>query len=354
MSLRKNISKHIRFMRRNDMKLVSRENEVKQLLNHVLQDFLELDMKTGKHNETVWKKEFVHKAKNHDSRHASSYQGFLGLINSREDNYFDTSELDTTIISAIYHSGSSFFNCHPDIGTRMSLLNNDRCHVCHENGNETDIELLQWIVGTLHDIENFIDMVLMRTKKTRINNPSLNEDYNSFKRKHEQTIQFLLKESARDYDEAISIQAVTNYNLSLLTANPDNFSIRDLIMQTYIYTHNQEGLIHFLKAAAEHNFQFAYNWLGDYNFGIYPNYPANYKLAAKYYELANVDTLSPERKLRLASIYLNELTGPGSKSHGEQILNEVKKSMANNKNYTIKSYVTEEGYTFWYEVRKQK
>lgn len=335
------------------MKLQNRVGEIKILLTHVLQDFFYLDI-ASKGLKTSWKETFIHHARNNVKKFPSKYQGIINKFIKQGADSFDITDLDPTIISAIYNKGNQKpFDCHPDIITRMSILNNDRCSDAHTDGNETDSELLQWSFGTLHDINNFINIVLTRYSETINTSSILGEEFHAFARKHNKTITDLREAVAKDYEEAISELAIINHNLYTLMNSSQKTNCFLDIIQYYIKSHDKIRFFNFLVAAADNGFEDSYHWLADFYYGdMGPGIPTDYIKAAHYYELCGIDSLALEQKLNLANIYLNNIAGTYNK--GQQLLEECSQSLAKTRNgkprYKLESYKTPENYTFWREI----
>ena len=231
----------------------------------------------------------------------------------------------------------------------MSILNNDRCSNAHIDGNETDSELLQWSFGTLHDIDNFINMVHSRYSKKINDTPILVEESNAFARKHHKKITELREAVAKDYEEAISELAIINHNLYILKNSSMNFLD---IWQYYLKSHDMIRFFNFLVVAADNGFDAAYLPLADFYYeGIGSSIPIDYIKAAHYYELS-IDKLDRRQKLNLANIFLNNIAGTYNK--GQQLLEEYSQSLAKTRNgkprYKLESYKTPENYTFWREI----
>ncbi len=330
------------------MKLRNRIAEIKILQAHILQDYLKMALVTNFIDDT-WKSIFhdvVQSAVNAQNNNSPSYVGAWKKIQLRGMDHYSVDDMDTTIIIAILKNPiKSPFDCFKfnKIDQYLDYLKEDRNIDAHTTGNETDSELLQWAYGSLQDISRFISAAAKYSKGS-------DDERNSYARKYEAEIKSLRLQFENDYKEAFraeEIEQSINQDIERIKTSKDPFRTYVEIEGQYINKRDTEGkidlILHrkFIQTAADAGIVWACPLIGDLYFeGILID--VDYSKAAEYYE-NELSQLVPEQKLRLASIYINDLCNSShSKEEGMTIIKSCESPQRE-----IITYTSKDGYEFY-------
>lgn len=336
------------------MKIKNRIADIKTLQAHILQDYFSLALAANFIDDT-WKPIFRNEVqKRVDSTYSRSYVGAWDKMQLKGIDNYSIADMDTTIITAILklYKDSSFICCRFNkINQYLDYLQDDRNIDAHATGNETDSELLQWAYGSLHDISRFISAV------ANANDCKVSDDErNSYARKYKAKIESLRLQFENDYKVAIGeeeIEQSINRNVERIKTSKDPHSTYTEIAGQYLNKRDNEGkrdfilLNRFLQTAADAGIVWACSWIGDVYFeGLMTD--VDYIKAAEYYE-KGFSQLLPPQKLRLASIYLNDLC---SSSHRKEEGMTILKSCESPR-WEIITYTSKDGYEF-YSLKRNK
>lgn len=334
------------------MKIRNRIADIKTLQAHILQDYLSMAL-AANFSDNTWKPIFRDEVqKSVNSQFSRSYVGAWDKMQLKGLDDYSVDDMDTTIITAILKGpkdgpfGCCKFN---KINQYLDYLQDDRNIEAHTTGNETDSELLQWAYGSLHNIGRFISAVA--------NAKDCNVSYdkrNSYARKYQAEIESLRLQFENDYKEAFGSEEIDqsiNRDIERIKNSKDSYRTYVEIQGQYNNKRNDEGKLdillynRFMCAAADAGIIWACPLIGDYHFeGLLTD--VDYIKAAEYYE-KGFSQLVPPQKLRLASIYINDLCGSShKKEEGMTILKSCE-----NPRWDIITYTSKEGYEF-YSLKK--
>lgn len=297
------------------MKIRNRIAEIKILQAHILQDYFRMAL-TANFVDDTWKSIFrdeVQKAVNACTHYSPSYIGAWEKMQLKGMDHYSIDDMDTTIITAILKGpqyGPFGYCKFKKINQYLDYLQEDRNIDAHTTGNETDSKLLQWAYGSLNDLSRFISAVA-KAKECKVSD----DERNSYARKYQAEIESLRLQLENDYKEAFEAEEIEqsiNRNIERIKTSQDPFRTYVEIQGQYINKRDNEGksdLIlykKFMHTAADEGIVWACPLIGDEYFeGLLTN--VDYIKAAEYYE-KGFSQLIPPQKLRLASIYLNNLS----------------------------------------------
>ena len=326
------------------MQIRNRIADIKMMQAHILQDFFRMELAfnfSGDKWKTYFQKEVEAGV---TSPYSRSYVGAWDKIQIKGLDNYSVDDMDTTIIIAILKGWGHFKCCKFDkINQSLDNFQDDRNIDAHATGNETDSELLQWAYGTFHNISKFVSDVDKSSHAS-------DENRHSFARKYQSDIKELRKHFEDDYKEVLrdeEIEQAIKRDIDRILTNNNPFEIYVDIEGRYLKTMDSTGRIdfnlndRFLHAAADKGIVWACPLLGDKYFeGLMT--AVNYKKAEEYYT-KGLSTLIPAQKLKLASIYINNLGDPShTKEEGMILLKSCESSRWN-----IVSRTTKEGYEFY-------
>lgn len=332
------------------MKIRNRKADIKTLQSHILQDYFRMALVANFVGDT-WKSKFRNEVQKKilDPNYSSIYVGVWEKIQLKGMDHFSIDDMDTTIITAIlrpYNFGP-FHNCTTKkIDQCLDYLRDDRNIDAHTTGNETESELLQWAYGSLHNISKFIFAV---AKEKDIN--VSDDERNSYARKYQAEIESLRLQLENDYKEAFEAEEIEksiNRNIKRIKTSNDPYrTFVEIYRQHYLNKRDSEDNIdfilfnRFMQTAANAEIVYAYPWIGDIYFdGLSTD--VDYIKAAEYYE-KGFNQLDPPHKLRLASIYLNNLC---NSSHTKEEIMTIIKSCESPR-WEVITYTTKDGYEFY-------
>ncbi len=336
------------------MKIRNRIVNIKTLQAHILQDYFSMAL-AANFIDDKWKSIFwdeVQKGVNSD--YSRSYIGAWEKMQIKGLEHYSIDDMDTTIITAIlkYPKGGPFSNCKfQNIFQYLDYLQEDRNIDAHTTGNETESELLQWAYGSLHNISRFINAVA-KARDCKVPD----DQRNSFARKYQAEIESLRLQFENDYKEAFraeEIEQSINQDIERIKTSKDPFRTYVEIEGQYINKRDNEGksdLIlykKFMQIAADAGIVWACPLIGDVYFeGLLTD--VDYIKAAEYYE-KGFSHLLPPQKLRLASIYLNDLC---NSSHTKEEAMTIIQSCESPR-WEIITYTSKDGYEF-YSLKRNK
>jgi translation initiation factor 2 beta subunit (eIF-2beta)/eIF-5 len=330
------------------MKIRNRIADIKTLQAHILQDYFRMAL-AANFIDDKWKSIFrgeVQRGVN--SQYSRSYIGAWKKMQLKGMDHYSIDDMDTTIITAILKGpkDSPFVNCKFNkIFQYLDYLQEDRNIDAHTTGNETDSELLQWAYGSLHNISRFISAVANATD-CKVSD----DERNSYARKYQAEIESLRLQFENDYKEAFGAEEIEqsiNRDIERIKTSKDPHSTYVEVEGHYIKKRDNEGnwdfILHkrFMQTAADAGIVWACSWIGDIYFeGLLTG--VDYFKAAEYYEKGFSQLLTPQ-KLRLASIYLNDLC---SSSHTKEEGRAIIKSCESPR-WEIITYTSKDGYEFY-------
>lgn len=330
------------------MKIRNRIADIKALQAHILQDYLIMALEVNFLDNT-WKPIFRDEVqKSVKSQFRQSYVGAWDKMQLKGLDDYSIDDMDTTIITAIL-KGPQYgaFGCckFNKINQYLDYLQDDRNIEAHTTGNENDSELLQWAYGSLHNISRFISAVA-NAKDCNISD----NKRNSYAQKYQAEIESLRLQFECDYKGAFRAEEIDqciNRDITRIKNSKDPYRTYVEIEGEYINKRNDEGrpniLLHsrFIYAAADAGIIWACPLIGDCHFeGLLTE--VDYIKAAEYYE-KGFSQLVPQQKLRLASIYLNNLcSSSNKKEEGMKILKSCE-----DPRWEIITYISKEGYEFY-------
>ena len=334
------------------MKIRNRIAEIKILQAHILQAYFRMALAANFVDDT-WKSIFrdeVQKGK--ESAYRQSYVGAWEKMQLIGMDRYSIGDMDTTIITAILKGPKygPFGNCKFNkINQNLDYLQDDRNIDAHTTGNETDFELLQFAYGSLHNLSGFISAVA-KAKESKVSD----DERNSYARKYLAEIESLRLQFDNDSKEAFRVEDIEqsiNRDIERIKTSKDPFRTYVEIEGQYINERDNEGksdlILHkkFMKTAADAGIVWACPLIGDLYFeGILID--VDYSKAAEYYE-NGLSQLVPEQKLRLASIYLNDLCNSSqTKEEGMAIIKSCESPR-----WEIITYTSKDGYEF-YSLKK--
>ncbi len=332
------------------MEIRNRLSDIKTLQAHILQDYFSMALAVS-FNDDKWKSEFcgvVQKAVNAQAHYSSSYLGAWEKMRLKGIDHYSVDDMDTTIITAILKGPQygSFGCCKFNkINQYLDYLLEDRNIDAHATGNETDSELLQWVYGSLHNIGRFISAVA-NAKDCKVSDGVRK----SYARKYEAEIKSLRLQFENDYKEAFETEEIEqsiNQDIERIKTNKDPFRTYVEIKGQYINKRDNKGKSDltlykkFMQTAADAGIVWACPLIGDVYFeGLLTD--VNYIKAAEYYE-KGFSQLEPPQKLRLASIYVNDLCDSNhSKEEGMNIIKSCESLR-----WEIFTYTSKDGYEFY-------
>jgi|GEM_PF-3595433 len=334
------------------MKIRNRISEIKILQAHILQDYFKMALAANFIDDT-WKSIFHDEVqKRVESDFPQSYVGAWEKMQLKGMDHYSIDDMDTTIITAIlkYSYDGPFSNCKfQNIFQYLGYLQEDRNIDAHTTGNETDSELLQWAYGSLHNISRFISAVA-KAKDCKVSD----DKRNSYARKYQAEIKSLRLQFENDYKEVFQAEEIDqsiNRDIERIKTSKDPFRTYVEIEGQYINKRDNEGksdlILHkkFMQTAADAGIVWACPLIGDVYFeGLKTD--VDYIKAAEYYE-NGLSQLVPEQKLRLASIYLNDLCNSSqTKEEGMAIIKSCESPR-----WEIITYTSKDGYEF-YSLKK--
>lgn len=330
------------------MKIRNRIADIKTLQAHILQDYFRMAL-AASFVDDAWKPIFRDEVqKSVNSEYSRSYVGAWSKMQLKGIDNYSVDDMDTTIITTILKGpkdgpfGYCKFN---KINQYLDYLQDDRNIDAHTTGNETDSELLQWAYGSLHDISRFISAVA-NAKNCKVSY----DERNSYARKYQAEIDSLRLQFENDYKEALWVEEIEqsiNRNIERIKTSKNPHSTYTEIERQYFNKQDNEGKLdlslynRFMQTAADAEIVWACSWIGDVYFeGLKTD--VDYIKAAEYYE-KGFSQLAPPQKLRLASIYLNNLCGSShTKEEGMTILKSCESPR-----WEINTYSSKDGYEFY-------
>lgn len=335
------------------MKIRNRIADIKTLQAHILQDYFHMAL-AASFNADTWKPLFRNEIQNGVKTKYSSYVGALDKMQSKGIDSYSIDDMDTTIITAIlkYYKDNPFNCCgFYNINQYLGHLQDDRNIEAHATGNETDSELLQWAYGSLHNINKFVFAIANARDCT-----VTKDERNTYARKYQSKIESLRLQFENDYKEefrAEEIEQSINRNIERIKTSKDPHRTYMEIERHYFNMRDNEGnrdfimYNRFMQTAADAGIAWACSWIGDVYFeGLLTD--VDYIKAAEYYE-KGFSQLVPQQKLRIASIYLNDLCSSShTKEEGLTIIKSCERPQ-----WEIITYTSKEGYEF-YSLKRNK
>ncbi len=335
------------------MKIRNRVADIKTLQAHILQDYFRMALAANFIDDS-WKSIFYDEVqkKYMDKNYSSSYVGAWNKMQLNGMDHYSIDDMDTTIISAILKNTeySPFNRCKFNkIEQYLDYLQSDRNLDAHATGNEIDSELLQWAYGSLHDMDRFISAVA-KLRDCKISN----DERRSYAQKYHAEIESLRLQFENDSKEAFrteEIEQSISRNVEIIKTSKDPHSTYVEIEGQYINKRDNEGnwdfilYKRFMQTAADAGIIWACSLIGDVYFeGL--NTDVDYIKACEYYE-KGFSQLAPPQKLRLASIYLNNLC---SSSHTKEEGMSIIKSCESPR-WKISTYTSKDGHEFYSLMR---
>ncbi|MEI7847235.1 MAG: hypothetical protein WCK35_15655 [Chloroflexota bacterium] len=328
------------------MKIRNRIADIKTLQAHILQDYFRMALAANSIDN--WKSMFRDEVQKGVKSDFSRYVGAWEKIKLKGMDHYSVDDMDLTIIAAILKGpkdgpfGCCKFN---KINQYLDYLQEDRNFDAHTTGNETDPELLQWAYGSLHAISRFISAVA-KARECKVSD----DERNSYARKYQAEINTLRLQFENDYKEAFraeEIEQSINRDIERIKISKDPLCTYVEIEGQYINKRDNEGnrdfILHnrFMQTAADAGIVWACSWIGDVYFeGLMTD--VDYIKAAEYYE-KGFSQLIPPQKLKLASIYLNDLCNSShTKEEGMTIIKSCESPQ-----WEIVTYTSKDGYEFY-------
>jgi hypothetical protein len=331
------------------MKIRNRIAEIKILQAHILQDYFRMALTANFIDDNAWKSIFHDEVqKGVKSDFPQSYVGAMEKMQLMGMDHYSINDMDTTIITAILKGtpygpfGKCKFN---KINQYLIDLQEDRNMDAHTTGNETDSELFQFAYGSLHNLRGFI-FAVAKAKECKVSD----DERNSYARKYLAEIESLRMQVDNDSKEAFraeDIEQSINRDIERIKTSKDPFGTYVEIEGQYINERDKEGksdlILHrkFMQTAADAGIVWACPLIGDVYFeGLLTD--VDYIKAAEYYE-KGFSQLGPPQKLRLASIYLNDLCNSShTKEEGMTIIKSCESPQRE-----IITYTSKDGYEFY-------
>lgn len=337
------------------MKIRNRISDIKDLQTRVLQEYFRLQLSLNYVGNT-WKEEFnkeIERGKNNE-KYASQYVGCHEILLQKGLDKFSVKDMDTTIITAVLKWGvfSNFIN--GNMRRHLFNLQSDRNYESHLNGNETEHELMGWAKAALYNVKEFVKAV------RKAPNVSL-ENFRKYYMEFDEEIENISECIISDYKESILEEAIDeemNNNIDDILRDEDPHKRYNQIYGNYLRFSNMERTNKFLKKAAEEAIIWSMPELAERHCSGYGSIRKDYNLAAYYFEEA-FDILTPQQKLMLASIYLNELTEEQKIDRGIEIKERIEKDMQKKRKQGIGKLndiveYEQDGMIFYACGRKQK
>lgn len=335
------------------MKIRNRISDISTLQVNILQDYFRMTVAVNFVNDE-WKLLFLEKViEGEKSKYRTSYMGAWEKIQNGGIENYSIDDMDTTIIDAILKGSpeNPFYVCR--IGSaydHIHKINSNRNTIAHLTGNESETKILLLSNDSLDNLSKLIAEVANAEKCT-----VPNESRDLYARKYRAEIKELNLNIEKDYEESIEMKLIEQSikdNISLIknSKNPEDKFVN--ITGQYMNTLNKRGhldldlLYRFMITAADEGILWAYSWAGDcYFYGDIRD--KNYVKAAEYYK-KGFDNITPEKKLKLASIYLNNLSGSyHTKEEAMSIIKSCERPQ-----YEIVTYTSKDGYEFYTQKRK--
>jgi hypothetical protein len=336
------------------MKIRNRITDIKALQVHILQDYFKMALAIN-FVDDAWKPKFYDEVqKGVKSQYSPSYIGAWNKMQLKGMDDYSIDDMDITIITAILKNPivGPFNSCKfKNIYQYLNYIQDDRNIDAHTTGNETDSELLQWAYGSLHNISRFISNVA-NAKNCKVSD----DERNSYARKYQAEIESLRLQFENDYKESFGAEEIEqsiNRNVERIKTSKDPHITYMEIERQYFNKRDNEGnrdfflYNRFMQTAADAGIVWACSWIGDVYFeGLITD--VDYIKAAEYYE-KGFSQLVPQQKLRLASIYLNNLC---SSSHTKEEGIAILKSCESPR-WEIITYTSKDSYEF-YSLKRNK
>ena len=336
------------------MKIRNRIADIKTLQVHILQDYFSMAL-AANFIDHQWKPIFRNEVQKSvkNPQFSRSYIGAWEKMQLKGMDNYSIDDMDTTIITTILKAPKEgLFGCckFNKINQYLDHLQDDRNIDAHTTGNETDSELLQWAYGSLHNISRFICAVA-NAKDCKVSD----DVRNPYARKYQVEIDSLRLQFENDYKEAFvaeEIEQSIHRNVERIKTSKDPHTTYMEIERQYFNKQDNEGkhdfilYNRFMQTAADAGIVWACSWIGDVYFeGLKTD--VDYIKAAEYYE-NGFSQLVPQQKLRLASIYLNNLCRSShTKEEGLTILKSYESPRLE-----ISTYTSKDGYEF-YSLKKK-
>ena len=335
------------------MKIRNRLADINALQVHVLQDYFRMTVDAN-FSKDEWKPLLLNKVKeNKDSKYTTSYSGAWGKIYSEGIENYSIDDMDTTIIDAILKGSTEnpFFVCRIGYAySHIHEINKNRNTLAHLAENETETKILQLANESLDNLNGLVSEV------ANAENCSVPKEVRDlYARKYRSEIKALRLQFENDYVESIeSILIERSIKQDIKTIkNSRNPQIMFLdFTGKYLKNLDKEGrydynlMNKFMLCAADEGIIWAYSWVGDWYFDG-NSIEKNYVKASEYYE-KGFDNLTSNHKLKLASIYRNNLSG--SLHSNEEVISIIKS--CENPRWEIYTYASEDGYEFYTMRRK--
>jgi len=339
------------------MEIRNRIAEIKKLQAHILQDYFKMALTANFLDDDTWKSKFHDVVQCNANAHDQCSPSYVGAWEKMQligMDHYSVNDMDTTIITAILkgpHYGP-FGNCKFNkINQYLDYLQDDRNIDAHTTGNETESELFQFAYGSLHNLSGFISAVA----KAKDSNVSHDERI-TYARKYLAEIVSLRLQFDNDSKEAFRVEDIEqsiNCDIERIKTSKDPFRTYIEIEGQYINGRDNEVksklILHreFLQTAADAGIVWACPLIGDVYFeGLLTN--VDYIRASEYYEKGFTQLVLPQ-KLRLASIYLNDLCNSShTKEEGMKIIKSCESPQRE-----ITTYTSKDGYEF-YSVKRIK
>lgn len=343
------------------MLLRHRLTDIYELRTHLLQDYFRMGMGCL-YPDGEWKTKLIEYINSNKLQKEAWFAETWKKIQKKGIENYDIEDMDASIIIALNRRSThrkapkSPFIVICDAEYILMNLKDDRNNdFGHPSFNEPLGEQLGWAYCTLTNMDRLLEVINETDwggNKAKSNQIAFDENTKKMLvEKYRKLIREQRDGLESDFREAIAEDAMIMYEIKTLTKSKGLY--RDwqrLYLQKYaIADDNLE--YKFLKAAAEADIKYAYEYLANIYFdmdgkngkkGLETNYQRAAKFYRKYIALDNAPNKSVY-KLNLASIYINELDKNHTKEEGKTLLDSVRQQETEE----VIEYTTEKGYTFY-------
>lgn len=332
------------------MNIRNRLNDLVDVQNHMLQDFLKIVQKEN-YGKDEWERKissFVEqqeKNKYYDKVSEAKKIIFLEGIEN-----FSIDKMDVSFISSFIIYGDLNIRNKNKLKLYLDEINSDRNIAAHLNSNETDNELYGIAIDSIKSLKDFVDAIWD-------NKRYIGQKWIDYIKRYKREVQDIREKIENDYDEIrkkeyVKQEMLRDIAIIKKSNNPRNELAEVLKRRGYEHPDNLNKLIDFCKLAFNCGIPYWADFLGyHYFYGL--GTERDYELASKYYEVAiRENPKDPEAYLNLASIYHNELVNGHNKEDADKILNLLRKT-GFEKRHEISTYLTNEGYEFYIQRKKE-
>ena len=292
------------------MELKEIRSEIKDLIQEALQDFLDLVV------EDKWQEQLYSIAKNAvvNKELRATYRKAYNKLDSMDDrSKFSTKDMDTSLIVAVTYyydlyskdKKDRFVKINPKTGTAIYNLSDARNDYGHLSGNESQRELYQCGLVSLHLLKDFIEIVDCYEL-------SIDESKrNTFKKQYLKSIDKwtdILEEAHTRMKQKEKIHKDIQLILNSNDLNHAWATISEPYYRNWKPPMGEEEYITFITEAAKAGIVQAYASAAGYYYSIAKDYDMAEKYLEYLYRNRKDKQYDDPYLLYLANIYLNKLS----------------------------------------------